>query len=506
MKLKLQILLFVFIIAQTLHGQSKHKKLEEYFLALVKNQQFNGNVLVVENGKTVYENSFGYADFSAKRLNTPNTLFPIASLTKTITATAILQLVQAGKLKVTDPVIKYLPEFPYPAITIRHLLSHTSGLRPYNAFFDSLRNQYPGKVFTNADFMNGVLSNKKPLIYQPGEKGNYDNINFIVLALVLEKVSGMTYTGYLKKFILEPAGMSHTDFFPLNLQYAQSKSENFAFSHLYPHLYSDSLVKANEVPYIVNYWSAYNFAGFGDYVSSTHDLLKYDEAYYNGSLLNEQIMNEAFMPVKLSDGKNNPGNFGLGWEIEQDTTFGKIVYHSGAATGLSCILLRNISKHQTIVVFDNIHYNAHEVASNTLKVLNGIQVPYPKKSIARIYARVLLKSGADVARDTLKVLRKDTLNYILSEDEMNSLGYDLMGGVNNPNPYHFPEEHKYTEAVETLKLNMELFPDSWNVYDSYGEALLNMGRKDEAIKMYRRSIELNPKNEGGKKVLEQLLK
>jgi CubicO group peptidase (beta-lactamase class C family) len=506
MKLKFKILLLFFISAQHLLAQTRQTDLDKYFLALVQNQQFNGNVLIAENGKIIYEKSFGYADFATKSLNTKNTMFPIASLSKTITATAILQFVQSGKLKITDPVVKYLPEFPYLTITIKHLLSHTSGLPPYNAYFDSLRKQSPGKVFTNADLLNGLVTNKKPLIYQPGEKGNYDNINFIVLALILEKVSGMSYSDYIKKNILHPAGITNTYFFPLKLQYAQSKNEKFAFAHLYPHLYSDSLVKANKVPYIVSYWSAYDFTGFGDYVSTTHDLLKYDEAYYNSSLLNKQIANEAFTPVKLNNGYNNPDNFGLGWEIERDTTLGKIVYHSGAATGLSCILLRNISKHQTIIIFDNTHYNAHEIASNALKVLNGIQVSYPKKSIAKIYAKVLLASGADIARDTLNSLKKDTLNYLLSEDEMNSLGYDFMGGNNNPNPYHFPEEHKYSEAVETLKLNMQLFPNSWNVYDSYGEALLNTGEKEEAIKMYKKSIELNPKNEAGKKILEQLLK
>jgi tetratricopeptide (TPR) repeat protein len=210
--------------------------------------------------------------------------------------------------------------------------------------------------------------------------------------------------------------------------------------------------------------------------------------------------------VKLNNGTNNLDNFGLGWEIEQDTSLGKVVYHSGAATGLSCILLRNISKHQTVIVFDNAHYNAHEIASNALKVLNGVQVSYPKKSIAKIYAKVLLSNGANAASDTLNILQKDTSHYFLSEDEMNSLGYDFMGGSNNPNPYHFPEARKFYEAVETFKLNMELFPNSWNVYDSYGEALLTIGRKYEAIKMYKKSIELNPKNEGGKKVLERILK
>jgi CubicO group peptidase (beta-lactamase class C family) len=505
MKLLIRILLFA-LVCQPLHAQNKKKELEEYFSALRENQQFNGGVLVSENGKIIYEKYFGYSDFMNQELNSENTIFPLASISKTITASAILQLVQSGKLAVTDPVVKYLPLFPYPTITIQHLLSHTSGLPPYNAYFDSMRKVQPEKVFSNADFINGLVKHEKPLIYTPGERGNYDNINFIVLALVLEKVSGMPYEVYIKIHILQPAGMTNTSFFPLKLQYAQDKNKRFAFPYLYPHVYSDSLVRSNSVPFIASYWRGYNFSGFADYVSTTHDLLKYDQAYYNGTLLNNKIQNEAFTPVKLNNGNNNPGNFGLGWEVEQDSSLGKVIYHSGAATGLSCILLRNTSRHQTIIVFDNTHYNAHEIASNALKVLNWVPTPYPKKSIAQIYAKVLLTKGADAARSTLNRLREDTLNYFLSEDEMNLLGYDLLGGSNNPNPYHIPEEHKYTEAVETFKLNKELFPNSWNVYDSYGEALLTIGRKDEAIQMYKRSIELNPNNEGGKKVLAELLK
>jgi tetratricopeptide (TPR) repeat protein len=197
----------------------------------------------------------------------------------------------------------------------------------------------------------------------------------------------------------------------------------------------------------------------------------------------------------------------LGWQIDKDSSFGKVVYHNGNATGLSCILVRNISKHQTIIIFDNIHNNnSQELAFNALKILNGIKVPLPKKSLAAEFVRVLLKEGAVAARERLFRLQADTVHYQLSEDEINLIGYDLMGGSNNPNPYRFPEEHKYQAALETFKLNTELFPNSWNVFDSYGEILLQVGQKETAIKMYKRSVELNPNNTGGQKILEQLLK
>jgi CubicO group peptidase (beta-lactamase class C family) len=504
MKMTPAFFLVLLLNCHQLFAQTREKELDIYFSALAQNNQFSGNVLIAQQGKNIFSKSFGYADFTDKKLNAYNTAFPIASISKTLTATAILQLSQSGLVKIDDPVINYLPTFPYPAITLKHLLSHTSGLPPYNAWFDSIKKQQPGKVFANADFLGGLAANKKPLLYQPGEKGNYDNINFIVLALIIEKVAGVPYPDYIQKNILTPAGMTSTFFYPLNLQYTQRSNKRVAYPHLFPHYYSDSIIKANTVPYIVEYWSAYGFSGFGDYVSTTGDLLRYDQAYYAGKLLNVATAGEAFKPVLLLGGKHNPGNFGLGWEIGTDTTLGKIIYHSGAATGLSCTLLRNISRGQTVILFNNIGYNAEAIANNALKILNGIKVPSPKKSIAKIYARVLLRKGTAAARDTLNILKSDTLHYNLSEDEMNTLGYDFMGGSNNQNPFHIPEEHKYREALETFQLNMELFPSSWNVYDSYGEILLKVGRKEEAIKMYRKSIELNPGNDGGRKVLSEL--
>lgn len=112
-----------------------------------------------------------------------------------------------------------------------------------------------------------------------------------------------------------------------------------------------------------------------------------------------------------------------------------------------------------------------------------------------------MKQGSTEARNELTRLKKDTLNYYLSEQEVNELGYAFLG---NSNPYHLPESHKYGEALATFKLNIDLFPTSWNAYDSYGEALLVKGNKQEAAMMYEKSIKLNPDNKGGIKALEAI--
>ena len=358
------------------------------------------------------------------------------------------------------------------------------------------------RVFRNEDFIPVVTNNRIPLLYTPGEAGNYDNVNYLVLALIIEKISGQPYRDYIQQNILGPAGMRDTRFFPLNLQFNAGHIEDFAYSHLYLHQYDTLPTKSSSIPYVREYWYSYGFNGFGDYVSTTRDLWKYDRALRSNTILKQSTLNEAYVPVKLNNGELNPGSFGLGWVIEGDNTLGKTVYHSGAVTGLSCALLRNLSHDQVIVVFDNAHYTAEEHAKKAMLLLNGKHVELPRKSIAGVYGTVLFKKGPEAARDTLFKLRMSGDRYVLSESEMNVMGYSFMG---NSNPYKLPEEHHYKLALETFKLNTELFPESWNVYDSYAEALAANGRTAEAIKMYKRSLELNPDNDNGKKILKELM-
>jgi CubicO group peptidase (beta-lactamase class C family) len=497
-----KLVILVSLIGTNVLAQTKVNKLNDFFSALANNQDFNGNVLVAENGKILYEKSFGYADFSSKRINTVNTLFPIASITKTFTATAILQQIEKGKLRLTDSAAEYLHDFPYPKITIRHLLSHTSGIPPYNVFFSSLREANPNRIFTNADFLSGLNANKSPLVYQPGESWNYDNTNYIVLALILEKVSGESYGEYIKKHILRPAGMNHTVFFPFLFDSSKNKIKNLAIPHWYPQIYADQPIKADSIQYVSSYWRAYQFSGFGDFISTTRDLLKYDQALYDGMLVSQRLLNEAFVPVKLNNGKENPGNYGLGWTIGRDNSRDKVVYHVGGSIGLNCVLYRNVSRNQTVIAFDLARPSAHYAASSAIRILNGEPVSLPKKNLTRLYGKILVTKGSEAAAEALEKLGKDAAVYDLEKEELIKLGYEFLGDVN---PFRLPVEPKYEEAVEVFKMCVRLFPDYWNSYDSYADVLARTGKRELAIKMYQKSIELNPNNESGKKRMEQLL-
>jgi len=485
--------LFFLTIANSVLAQNRIKNIDHFFSTLSKNQMINGNVLIAENGKIVFEKSYGYADFPGRKLNTQETTFPIASVTKTFTATAILQLYEKGTLKLIDPVEKYLPEFPYPSITIRHLLSHTSGLQPYDNFFDSLSTAQPWRVFTNKDILPQYGRLRLPLVYAPGAYGNYDNINYIFLAIIIENVSGMSFQDYVKRYILKPAGMTKTIFPEFTFyHYDSAERKNLANLYWYPHVYSDRFVKADTVSFISQYWHRYNFKGFGEIITTLRDLLKYDQALYNGTLLSEATLQKAYAPVRLNNGADNPVGYGLGWKIEKNNAFGQIVRGSGGMIGLRASLLRNVTKRQTIIILDNTQNESDDMALEVLKILNGQNVKPPGKSAAREFGKILVERGVDEGKIMFAKLKNDSANYALNENEFNTLGYDLM------------DVGKMNEALEVFKVNTELFPESWNVYDSYGEILLKVGDKADAIKMYRKSIELNPGNKNAEGVLKQL--
>lgn len=485
---KLGLLTLLLIAATHTFAQNKQKELDAYFSALSQNQQFNGNVLIAENGRVVYEKSFGYADYSDKRPNTAQSSFPMASITKTFTSTAILQLKEKGKLQLGDPVSKFLPDFPYSNVTIKQLLAHTAGLPITDTLFDAMILEHPDTVFTNKDLIPAFISRKAPLIFKPGEDFSYNNVNYNILALIVEKITGLSFDAYLKAHIFKPAGMTNTS---LSL-FFKRKDNNLSERYSLKYPYSDKLQRADTAAEFQIIYR-FNCQGHGDIISTTHDLLKYDEALYNGRLLSNATLKEAFTPVKIKNGKDNIQRYALGWITREDTSMGEIVKHDGGLPGGRTMLLRNITRHQTIIIFDNTANNVIPISDNALRILNGVVIEKPKQSGARIYGVALAKNGLEAGDKALAEIKKDTSNYYLSEDEINSLGYAFMSN------------NKEFEAEITFKQNMQLFPSSWNTYDSYAEILLKHGKKQDAVKMYRKSLELNPNNENGKMMLERIL-
>ncbi|MEJ7680081.1 MAG: serine hydrolase domain-containing protein [Segetibacter sp.] len=503
MTLKLKISFLIILSGTNVFCQNIPQRLDTFFNSLNKYNQINGGVLVAENGSVLYKKAFGFADFENKIPNDKNTKFTLASVSKIFTSTAILQLRDKGKLKLDDPFMKYFSDFPYPDITLRNLLSHTSGLPDYNLYEDQI-NKNPNKIFSNKDILPSLKLWNKPLSFKPGEKWEYSNTNFCLLALLVEKLSDLVFEEYLQKFIFNPAKMNDTYF---QADILHSNDKNRSNNYEYPFLYSPNL---ENVDSLKKYrWRLYNASGFvgqGNIITTTQDLLKFDNLLYAGNILKSTTLTEAFTPTKLKSGMNANANVGmgkasyaLGWFIFADTSLGKIVWHTGGQPGGLSIFLRNITKKQTVIMFDNaFHKNLYGDGVNVMSILNNKPVVIYKKSLTKDYGCTLVEKGIDAAYCKLEELKADSAHYYLSEEDTNDLGLQLL---------YEPSFKGHDElSLEVLKLNTLLFPNSFNTYDSYGEALAKTGKKDEAIFMYRKSVKLNPQNDGGKKALEELQK
>lgn len=190
-------------------AQNESARIDSLARALFAQHELQGNILVTDKGKPVYEKPFGYADVSKQLPNTSSTSFMLASVSKIFTSVAILQLKEKGKLKLDASVSKYLPDFPYANISIRQLLSHTSGLPDYQ-IFEGPNSDEPSRIFSNADFIPAIRNYKAGLLFQPGERWSYSNVGFGLLALIVEKVSGIAFQDYLSRYVFRPANMKHT--------------------------------------------------------------------------------------------------------------------------------------------------------------------------------------------------------------------------------------------------------------------------------------------------------
>ncbi|WP_121197756.1 serine hydrolase domain-containing protein [Mucilaginibacter gracilis] len=467
--------------------------MDSMFRATAAQGLLNGNVLVAQEGKIIYQQSFGLADFEQKKLHDPSTSFQLASLSKVFTAIAVLQQYEKGKLQLDDAYSKYFPSFPYKDIAIRGLLSHSSGLSDQDldgafADFEKKNHREPN----NRDLLPVIAAANVKMKLSPGQKWWYCNLGYELLANLVEKVSGTTFAQYLEKNILGPAGMNDT-YLKLPETAARAATAN---NYDYASRYAPEKIRVN-----------YTEEAFGhsNLYSTTGDLFRLDQALYGNRLLKPATLAIAFSPDKWKDGSDNlvwtniggmgQALDGLGWFIFKDQSMGKTVWHAGGMQGAVTILLRDIGRKQTVILLDNAGSEGlYKTALNALKTLNGQPLLPVKKNLSKIYGREMMKDGMDHAMALLLQLKADTAGYNLNEDDMNNLGYAMLAGK------------QQAQALETLKVNCLLYPESDNVYNSYGEALAKAGRKEDAIAMYRRSLAINPKNEDSQQALQALLK
>jgi N-acyl-D-amino-acid deacylase len=332
MKKFLPLLLFIPII--TFSQQSKKiTRIDSVLTYLYERQLFNGTVLIGEKGKVLYKKAFGIANPHTQAPLTTASSFNLASVSKQFYAMMIMMLKEQGKLNYDDAVQKYLPQFPYSKITIRHLMNQTSGLPEY---FDIAAGDMTLLDTLNNQAMLELLAAKKPaLVFLPGEQWQYCNTNYTTLASVLEKVSGTTSDKFFQQYIASPLKLNNTYIYHLSMKsYPPSRVFGLRYEGGKPVL--NDLVRFDGI------------VGDGNVYASVEDLYKWDQALYTEKLVKKSTFAEAITPGKLNNGEAT--KYGFGWRINEP---GKTIAHNGSWQGFKTSITRFIDKNQTLIVLDN---------------------------------------------------------------------------------------------------------------------------------------------------------
>ena len=256
----------------------------------------------------------------------------------------IMMLKEKGKLDYDDLVEKYLT-IPYKGITIRQLLTHTSGLPDYQEMMDEYWDKT--KVASNKDIIEYLNHHEPPMQFDPGTKYEYSNTGYVLLASIAEKASGKDFIAMCREWIFVPLKMNDTD---IRTMTEKAAIPNFAIGHIYvkekqQYIRADSFPSSNYTIWLGNR------NGPGRISSTAEDLLKWDQALYTDKLVKLPALQEAFTPMILSDGSLS--YYGFGWVLSKDKTRGTIVWHNGSNPGYSTIIVRNTDQHSTIIILSN---------------------------------------------------------------------------------------------------------------------------------------------------------
>jgi CubicO group peptidase (beta-lactamase class C family) len=317
---------------------------------LFERSGFNGVVLVADRGAVVFRRAYGLKSFETGERLDEESLFEIGSISKPLTAVAIHQLVERGRMSLDDPLPRFFPKLPYAAVTIRGMLSHTSGL--FDVYGDpALREKFRAfygrtdRPYSNLDYLAFLEAFPPPLVAGPGEKDHYSNTAYVLLALIVEQVSGVTFDAFLRENILAPAGMRRTVVLSLP---AGRRVDGLATGH---ETGADgrrrAVVQPPDPPRV--YGMTY---GDDEIATTADDLLAFDRALRSGRLVKPETLERILVPPTLSSGR--PAAYALGFAVgEQDGV--RVISHGGSTAGFMALCRFSAPDNEaTVVLLSNV--------------------------------------------------------------------------------------------------------------------------------------------------------
>ena len=437
-------------------------KINQVINKAVELDLFSGCVLIAKGNEVLFTGAYGEANKDFHFKNALDTRFNICSGTKPFTAVATMLLVQRGLISVNDPVTKYLPDFPFgDKITIFQLLTHTSGL---GHFSDT--EEYIEKMNTVRGFQN-VLDSfvyKEKLQSEPGTRFKYSNSGVRVLGTIIEKVTGMKYSDFIQQNILTPLGMKNTCH-RLPEEIIENRASGYNRKYSGEWMETSRLVRP---------------AGSETGLRTTvGDLFTFLQAVQSYKLLTEENTKTMLTPLA----ENVP--YACLWEVNPGiarTNNNTFVGHGGAQPGFSSCYEYYLKDKYTIIVLSNYESASQVIFPRLESILFGKEFEMPKPGVDRFLYQQIKQNGFEkVSGNLLKILEDNQYN-IKYPFLLNDAGYSLIN------------EGDLEMAISLFKINVRLFPDDADVYDSLGEAYMKADNKELAVKNYKKSLELNPQN------------
>jgi len=432
---------------------------------------------VLSKGKIFWLGATGYSDLENTIPANPKTIYRIASISKPITAVAVMQLVEKGKINLDEDALKYVPYFPRKKwkFTVRQLLNHTSGIRNYKT---------PGE-FNSKEHYNTTrealrVMMEDPLSFQPGTKFQYTTLGYNLLAAIIEDVSGMDYNGYLKKFIFEPAGMTST--------FAEIQ-KNIVFNRA--HGYEKDEYRGLENAPLADL--SIKYAG-GGLISTAEDLLKFANSLITGTFIKPATLDTMLVPTKLING--TIVSYGLGFSTNITNDGEGFFSHAGNGTGFSSFFVVFPKSASAAVSLINLKdRDIEDPAIQLASISMGMKYDSIKISLADSLLHLTLRTNIDSAIAFYHNLEKDTNSLFRNnKEELLLFGSDLLN-INRP--------------IQTIKffklLNLE-YPGDPRIISTLATAYYYDGNKGLALRNFRKVLQITPKNKYAQKMVEILKK
>ena len=325
-------------------------KLDSIMKRFNKRQDFHGNILVAKNGKILFENQVGYADFSKRIKLEKDDVFQLASVSKQFTAVAILMLYEKGKLDLDDTVTKFYPDFPYKEVTIRHLLNHTSGLPQY--FWLAEHEWDKQQPPSNADMMQMIADYKLMHYFKAGSRFDYSNTGYFVLASLVEKISGKNYKDFVETSIFKPLQMNDSFVYRYGFDnMAENQLWGYRIYRGWRHLKIGGTV--NDA-----------ITGDKNIYSTTEDLFRWITGLNSGKLISKESLNLMYTKGKTRYNKDVP--YGFGFRID-DKGEEIMIYHNGKWNGFSTSVRQYPESDLLVITLEHSSFHSMKTLHSSIK-------------------------------------------------------------------------------------------------------------------------------------------